>query len=374
MRIAGAEQVIRQLVRHTDRKRFDVSVLCLESTMGPFGTELQKAGFEVTCLGRTPGFDVSLVGKVRKHIVQHGIDIVHCHQYTPYVYGVLGALATGCKVVFTEHGRMHPDRAKLKRVFVNPLLNMATDRITAISLATRRALVEYEKFPAKDIKVIYNGIEDMSGDFSSGSAEDGKKKLGIDQHAAVVGTVARLDRIKNHQMMMRAVQKVISTFPDTVLLLVGDGPERPVLEDLVSELELEPSVIITGFLDHAAWTYRTMDVFLLTSFTEGTSMSLLEAISNGLPCVVTDVGGNPEVVKAGENGILIQSNDVDDLAEKICLLLSDPGLKKRFGENARKIFETGFTIGKMIESYERVYDELSPSPAFQPCSRFITGK
>lgn len=355
MRIGGAEQVIYNLIENTDPLKYDVSILCLDQFIGPFGVQLQKKGYQITALNRQPGFDFSLVRKIRCHIKRHNIDVLHCHQYTPYVYSVSGAAFTPCKVIFTEHGRFYPDQRKLKRVFINPLLNLFTDYVTAISSATRNALVKFENFPRDKIAVVYNGIDDSN--YVLPQNPNLKESLSISEDAYVLGTVARLDSIKNQKMMIKALKIVRQNYPETYLIIVGDGPERENLESFVSDLELSSCVILTGFREDAHLFYNIMDIFLLTSFSEGTAMTLLEAMATGLPCIGTDVGGNPEIVRNRETGFIIPSDDENALAEKINCLFSNKTMMKNMGEAGRKIFEENFTVKKMVGSYQAMYDE-----------------
>jgi glycosyltransferase involved in cell wall biosynthesis len=356
MRIGGAEQVILNLIESTDTLKFDVSILCLENRLGPFGENLEKKGYKVTCLGRSPGFDLSLVVRLRHHLIKNGIDIVHCHQYTPYVYGVIGALLTKCRVIFTEHGRFFPDLRKPKRVLVNPLLNLVTNSVTAISAATRDALVTYENFPKHKIQVIYNGIDDTRFIGFQGQGE--KSFFNIDGDAHVLGTVARLDSIKNQQMMIKSLKRVHEFHPNTYLVIVGDGPERANLETLVKYLDLMPFVIFTGFRQDTHLFYQFMDLFLLTSFSEGTAMTLLEAMASGVPCLATDVGGNPEIVEHGETGYLVPSDDVGALSKAISSLLDNKPLMKKIGNQGRRRFENRFFADKMVETYEKLYERV----------------
>lgn len=355
MRIGGTEQVICNLVENTDRSRFQLSILCIEKEIGPFGKELIKKGFSITSLSRNPGFDITLIIMIYNYIKENKIDILHCHQYTPYVYGVLGALTTKCKVIFTEHGRFFPDQRKFKRILINPLLNLVTNRVTAISKATLGALVNFENFPGHKIRVIYNG---MNSDrfFKNDTGE--KLIPELDENSFVLGTVARLDPIKNQKIMIKALKRVHQKYDNIYLIIVGDGPERKNLEDLVQELELSSFVIFTGFRQDTHLLYKIMDVFLLTSFSEGTAMTLLEAMASGLPCIATDAGGNPEIVKHNETGIIIPSDNITSLAESIIRLMEDKDFKTKAGLAGIERFKKKFTIDHMIKAYEKLYGEM----------------
>jgi glycosyltransferase involved in cell wall biosynthesis len=354
MRIGGAEQVIYHLVENTDPSGFDVSILCLERPIGPLGKRLKEKGYRVEALNRKPGFDLSLIKQLRRYVVENGIDVLHCHQYTPFVYGVIGSGFTGCKVIFTEHGRFYPDIKKTKRIIINPFLGFFTKNITAISSATREALVEYEGFPREKIKIVYNGIVDPA--INVPQETNLKQELGIPEGARVLGTVARLDPIKNQAMMIKGLEVIRKQHPETYLVIVGDGPERKNLEEIASDMQLTPYVLFTGFKENVWDYYKIMDMFLLTSFSEGTAMTLLEAMASRLPCVVTNVGGNVEIVKDKETGIIISSDDVSELAEKVCDLFKHPLTAESYGEAARKRFEDHFTVGKMVECYQAMYN------------------
>ena len=158
--------------------------------------------------------------------------------------------------------------------------------------------------------------------------------------------------------MIRALELLGQFRSEIFLLIIGDGPERENLEEFASELGLASHVIFTGFREDAAMFYKITDIFLLTSFSEGTAMTLLEAMASGLPCIATDVGGNPEIVMNGETGFIIPSRDEKILAEKIRELLGNDLMRKRMGKAGRKRFEENFTAAGMTSSYEAIYEGI----------------
>ena len=354
MRIGGAEQVIYNLIEHTDPLKYSVSILCINEPLGPFGLQLQKKGYAIKTFNRQPGFDISLIFDIRSYILSQKIDIVHCHQYTPYVYGVLAAAFSKCKVIFTEHGRFFPDKKKIKRCLVNPVLNLFTDHVTAISSATCNALVEFENFPRSSVKKIYNGIDGSRFHISPDPLL--KSKLGITENTFVLATVARLDPIKNQEMMIKALAIVRKSIPDVCLVIVGDGPERQKLENFVKKMRLTDKVIFTGFREDTHFYYKIMDIFLLTSFSEGTAMTLLEAMASSVPCIATGVGGNPEIVEHNKTGFIVPNDDEEALAEKILCLYQDKELLKRFSTAGKMRFDSFFHVREMVKVYEALYE------------------
>jgi len=354
MNIGGTEQVIKNLVLGLAPTRYRSSVLCIDGTIGPWGKELEQAGIRHYCLHRKPGFDLDLIRHIRRLIVSEGVDIVHAHQYTPFTYGWFGSVCTGKPVIFTEHGRFYPDVSSLKRKLVNPLLQLRTAAITSISAATRQALVNYENFDAGRIEVIYNGIADSACPADAELAEE----LGLKPGQVVFGTISRLDPIKNQAMMIRAFARCLQGNRHLRLLLVGDGPDRPMLEKLVAELELTEFVLFTGFQPKPQKYLALMDVFLLPSLSEGTSMTLLEAMCFAKPSLATAVGGTPEIITDGVSGLLTPNNDEDALCEAMLTLARAPELREQMGREARSTYETRFTVRAMSAQYEALYDGL----------------
>jgi len=382
MQIGGTEQVIRQLINGLDKQRFINTILCLDGQIGALGTELQNDGVEFIVMDRQMGFDRNLLREIRQLIKQRQFDIVHCHQYTPFSYAALACLFNRSpRVIFTEHGRFHPDRFSWKRRLINQVLGYRADAITAISDATREALAHYEWFRRSRIQLIYNGVAEI--EFSNPAqapstdpinqtksiaqpesensiAQQMREDLGIAADDLVLGTVARLDTIKNQNMMIDALAALVGRYPNTHLLLIGDGPERQALEQYAADRDLVSHVHFTGFQNNPAPWYALMDVFLLTSLSEGTSMTLLEALSASRVCVVTDVGGNVEIITHQDNGLVVESKNVEQLVVVLEELIDNAGLRARYAARARHSFEQRFELGQMIQSYETLYNSMIP--------------
>lgn len=355
MRIGGTEMVIKNIIDGSDNSSFIMSIFCIESPIGPWGEELRSQGIKVISAERRAGFDTSLIHKLRQYIKTNTIDIIHCHQYTPWVYGALAAVTTKAKVIFTEHGRFYPDSSSLKRWLINPILSLMTERVTAISYATKRALSEFEYISENKIDVIYNGIEPAQ--FSQDGVREIKKKLNIPSETLVLGTIARLDSIKNHKLMIAAFNKSLTENKNRMLVIVGDGDERENIEAQIKHLGLEQKVILTGYVNPPYDYLASFDVFLLSSFSEGTAMTLLEAMSLSKPCITTNTGGSPEVILHNINGIVTQNDDVEDLSNALQTIESSD-LRASMGIAGAKVFQEKFTLDIMIKSYHSLYAKL----------------
>jgi glycosyltransferase involved in cell wall biosynthesis len=355
MRIGGTEMVIKNIIEGADKALFAMSIFCIEQPIGPWGIDLQKSGIPIDAKERKLGFDTSLIFAIRKHLKQHKIDVMHCHQYSPWVYGVLAALGTKTKVIFTEHGRFYPDSSTWKRKVVNPWLCRITDHITSISMATKQALIKFENIPEHRIDVVYNGIQPPKVDPLK--TAELRIKLKIPQDNKVIGTIARLDPIKNHKMMLEAFSLVLKDHPNTILIIVGDGEERENIIKQMKLLDIKDKVILPGYDPQPQHYLALMDLFLLSSFSEGTSMTLLEAMSLGKPCVVTDAGGNKEIISHHQNGVVTANNDAQMFAEGVKKLLSDSDTLELYGKNSSKRYSEYFSVDSMTCHFQKFFTE-----------------
>jgi len=353
MGIGGTEQVIRQLVQGMRSEGVESEILCIDGFIGPIGEALHQSGIPVHKVARKQGFDWSLIAAIRKRLREGRFNVVHCHQYTPWIYGWLAALKLPAKVVFTEHGRFYPDRYRYKAILINPLMALFTPSVVAISSATKEALVRYEFVPRKKIQVIYNGIAPLKRD--NIEALKIRDNLGIPKDAFVVGTVSRLDPVKNQGMMLRAFKEFSEKRADTYLLMVGDGPDKEKLISLASEYGISDRTIFTGFINNPVHHLSAMDVFLLSSHTEGTSMTLLEAMSLGIPSVATRVGGSPEIIADGVTGILTEPNEPSSFSVAIEALCQNSALRAKAGSDSIKRFDERFSAPAMVSQYREAY-------------------
>ena len=357
MGYGGTEQVIRQLILNSNPEQFEHEIVCIDGTIGALGETLARNGITVHSLPRRSGLDFQLIRQLRQLLRRRNIDVVHCHQYTPWTYGWFAHWGTGARLVFTEHGRFHPDRYRRKARLLNPLMARTTGHLVAISEATKQALVEYEYLPSKRIQVIYNGIAALDVTASDIAAE--RQRWQLPENLPILGTVARLDPVKNQSAILRASKTLLDEGLDHRVLLVGDGPERQALEQQANELGLEQQVCFTGFIEQPAPLLGLMDVFLLPSFTEGTSMTLLESMSLGRPAVVTKVGGNPEIVVQNQTGLVIPVDDGPELARALQSLLATPEKRQQLGAAAQQRFEQCFAANVMARHYATLYNRIS---------------
>jgi L-malate glycosyltransferase len=341
---------------------FRVCVFCLDEP-GHWAGELRARGIPVHCVWRVPGLDVRMPVRLARLMRRFRADIVHAHQCTPWFYSALARLLyRRPALLLEEHGRFYPEEDRLaRRVFNRVLIARLTSRFVAVSEDVRRRLQRYEGLDARRIEVIYNGV--AAGERLSAVARTVlRRSCGLGEEDFVVGTVGRFDPIKNLPMLIAAIGGARASNPRVHGLLVGDGPELPAIRELIGRHGLEQTICLTGFRDDARTLVQCMDLFVLSSLSEGTSMALLEAIQAAVPVAVTAVGGNPEIVHSGATGWVIESEATDSLAAAILEAAADPTRCRRSATAGLQQWRDRFSFDKMIASYRSLYHSLLLRP------------
>jgi L-malate glycosyltransferase len=287
------------------------------------------------------------------------VGLIHAHQYSPFFYAAMGRWAAGrIPVLFTEHGRCHPDFPRRKRIVANRLLLGRGDRVLAVGRAVRGALIANEGIPAERIEVIYNGIDLEAYRDGQSQREATRRQLGLADDDVAVIQVARLDSLKDHPTAVAAMAELAPGHPRARLLIVGEGAERARIEAAVRERGVSGSVRLVGLRTDVPRLLSAADVFLLTSISEGIPLTLIEAMAAGLPCVSTRVGGIPEVVVDGETGVLAEPSKPESVAAALGKLVADASLRRRLGEAGRGRALRLFDDQAMHAAYDRIYRQM----------------
>lgn len=357
--IGGLERVVEQLVERVDRSRFEPMVIALESA-GTRGVSLAQKGVELCVLGPHAPLAPRAIVTLSRLIEREGIDLVHTHNPGPHVHGALAvALARGAserrpRLVHTKHGRNHPDDTRL--VLACRMATALSDRIVAVSDDARRVAIEVERPSPHRLVMIPNGVDTDA--VRPRDRRPSRRALSVPEGVFHVGCVARLSAEKDHATLLEAFQKVRERRPDARLSLVGEGPMRPSLEVLAGKLGLEGAVTFLGHRDDVAEILPSFDVFALASRTEGMSLTLLEAAAAGVPVVATRVGGNPEVVREGETGLLVPAGEPARLADALLALAGkDEADRVAMGARGRDLVAMRHGAHRMIAAYEALYAE-----------------
>jgi L-malate glycosyltransferase len=352
MHVAGAEVLVAETIRRLG-PRIKPVVLCLDG-VGPLGERMRNEGVPVVELHRRPGLDFQVTRRLAREINRRQVEIVHAHQYTPFFYTATARplLRQRIHIMFTEHGR--PDAVSWKRRLVNQIvLARQADEINGVCQFSADSLAHVDGFVRKPIEVIRNGVDLPR--YAHGSRHDVRQRLGLDANRRYVVCIARLHPVKDHAMLLRAFARVAVALPDVDLLLAGEGPLRAALVAQSQALGIAARVRFLGVRDDVPDILQAADVFALTSITEAASLTLLEAMASALPVVVTEVGGNPEIVKHGMHGFLVPRGDDATASLALLRLLEDPARAHAMGEAGRRSVREQYRLNQTVETYYERY-------------------
>jgi glycosyltransferase involved in cell wall biosynthesis len=356
MQVAGAEVLVAETIRRLGR-RIEPVVLCLDA-VGQLGLRMQTEGVPVIAYGRRSGWDLGLPKRMARDLRSYRIEVVHAHQYTPFFYSALAARLVRPRpyVIFTEHGRHYPDIVSGKRRWFNrAVLSKMADRVTAVCDFSARALREKDGFDRTPIEVIENGID--VGEYANAPDRAAlRTALGLDVNRRYVACVARFHAVKDHRTLVTAFAKVAEGRPDVDLLLVGDGVLKADIQGLAVSLGLSNRVHFLGVRGDVADILQAVDLFAMTSVSEAASITLLEAMAAGLPVVVTAVGGNPEIVRDGKDGLLVPRSDAGAAAAAMGRILDDAGLARSLGASGARRVRDHFRLDRTITTYGDLFE------------------
>lgn len=359
----GMERFVYEHCLEIDKSMFNVSVCCIDR-LGGFYESLVENGIRVDLLEKNQNhFDWFFPWKLKKYLKEDNINILHIHTGAFFHGSVAGFLAKTPGIIYTEHGR-HLVEPKVIYL-LDKISSMFTDKIVTVSPDLKKHLINKIKLPAKKIVTIINGVNTKSF-IPRDKSINLLKELGIESGYNVIGAVGRLAPIKNQAALIRAFDIVQQKIPKSRLILVGEGPCETELKNLTHELGLVGSVVFAGNRKDIPEILNLFDVFVLPSLLEGTSLSLLEAMASGVPPVVSNVGGNPNIVTEDYNGYLVEPNDFEKMAEKIISILTDAEKAQVFKNNSRNTVLSGFSLETNVELYKKIYIDLLMNNCKEP--------
>ncbi len=358
LHVGGAEKVTLQVAQGLDPDRFEVSLLCT----GPEGELLDcwiSADINAKAIDASGKKNiVRLLYLVLKNIRTFGPDVVVMQGDGPSVVGRLAAVFANVRhrILWIHYAI---DVRGGPRKFADRFLTPVTSIFLGVAETQRQFMTQVCRFPDEKIHIIHNGV-----DLSALRVHHDRTPLaplGIEPESAVVGMVARLHPVKDHETFLRAARIVLESEPETRFLIVGDGPRRTELISRCRELGVEKSVYFTGTRADVGDLLRAIDVAVLSSHSECLPMAVLEAMACGRPVVCTNVGGMPEIVEHGVSGFLATPRDPEGLAAYILELLTTPDLREAMGAAARRRVESEFDERISIAAVQKLLEGLAES-------------
>lgn len=350
----GAENMLLNLCASQEQSGCQNSLLIFYNVHVPnveFYERARRRGLSVRmvhCNGRA---DWRAVRQIEEYIQEDEVDLVHTHGYKADLYGYLAAWRCHKPVVATCHNWVGGTAAL---GIYNHLDRMALKKFNALAAVSEKVAQRLLAFgvPAQKIKTIANGIDVKAFERAE------PLPLLKAEASTVVGVVARLDLQKGFEYLLQAARELCKTFPGLKIVIVGEGPDRSAIEEMIQQYGLQSNVILAGQQSNMPGVYAAMDIFVLPSLNEGLPMTVLEAMAASRPVIATRVGAIPSVIKDGETGLLVEPKDSAGLQNAIASLLDDPERGRRMGDQAHAWVSRHYTSEAMALNYRDLYEEV----------------
>jgi glycosyltransferase involved in cell wall biosynthesis len=352
--LGGQERVALDLARTQVEAGHEVIAISLAPPPeGPCAALFRDAGVRVETVAKRLRVDPTLPVRLGRYLGRAGVSIVHTHNPHALIYGAPAALVAGAAAIHTKHG-MNPDTPR--RVWLRRTAGKLARAHVAVTPSLARVALKSGDCDGTRLHVVPNGVDLTRFKPSRRARAQVRLELGIPGDAWVVGTVGRLAPEKDQALLVDAMADQLGEHRQ--LVLVGDGPERAAIANRVAATGRSRHVHMTGARSDVQNLLAAFDAFALTSRTEGLPLVLLEAMAMGLPVVSTAVGGIPDLVEHRVTGFLLPSGDVARLSRQLSLLSTDFSLSRQIGEAARRTVLERYSLTRMANDYEALYQSL----------------
>jgi sugar transferase (PEP-CTERM/EpsH1 system associated) len=348
----GTEYGVIKLVNGLDPGLITSSICSTTAATGV--KSLLRGGVRLYECSRRDGNDPKLVWDLFTLFRRERPDIVHTHAWGTLCEGLIAArLARVPAVVHGEHGtlQLKPSQVRAQRFAWSRV-----DRLLSVSSRLAETMSRTTGFSGESIRVIRNGV-DLSR-FTSADRTEARKLWNLAPGTIAIGTAGRLVPVKDQALLLQALAALAREGAQFTAIIAGEGPLRGQLESQASSLGIADRVKFVGHRPDVERVYAALDLFVLSSVSEGLSNTILEAMASGRPVVATRVGGADELIEEGVTGITVPPSRAEDLAAAIGGFLRDPSLLVSMGARARERALTRFALDRMVAEYTAVYCEL----------------
>lgn len=361
----GGERVFSQVIRGLNKERFGVFVA--SNPGGTFEKKLTEVGIKIDPLDMTSRYNLGTISQLKKIIKTKDVQIVHSQGGRADFFARIAARIANVPIIISSVAMLVEgyDVSILRKglyVLIDRWTERWVNKFIVLSEALRRALIERHKIPPEKIVRIYNGIElkEYNPDLKEVRSKklEVRRELGLKNDVPVIGAIGRLVWQKGFEYLIQAIPKVIEVFPETRFLIVGEGPLKDKLKVKSEKLKVKDNIIFTGFRSDIKEILASIDLLVMPSLLEGLPMVLLEGMAMAKPIVATRIDGVTEVLENGKMGLLVPAKNPHALAEAILKVLNNKTKADLLGQNARKMVEEKFSVEKMVEQIEWVYEKL----------------
>ena len=347
----GAEKQLVLLAKGLYKQGFDVSVCCFRSG-GELGVELVQNQIPLIEFEKKKRIDLNFFFKLVHFIRKNRFQIVHTHVFTANLWGRLAAKIAGVPVIIShEHGDFTLS-SKFRR-FTNRIFEKITEIVFVVNRDLSDQFVKKNKIAVSKIQILLNGL-----DFNQLNGKKSNLQKRFESVFPLVGTVGALEPRKNHSSLLTAAKQFLEKYPTAQFLFIGEGEEKRVLEIATDQLQLRNNIHFLGNRNDVFPLLKLMDIFVLPSFTEGTSLALLESLAAGTPVVATAVGGTPEVLNNGKYGYLLKNSTPEAIVIGLETILTDSTYDKNFKEKTKRYVKKHFDIQNSVFELSETYHHL----------------
>jgi glycosyltransferase involved in cell wall biosynthesis len=346
----GVEEHILSLLWGLDRRHFRFSMVCPSQVAEKIRPDV-PAWVELHSLELVKVTQTGAALELARLIRNQRVDILHAHMFQSSMFASpIGKLCRVPVTVETPHIREHWRSGWLKGNFVvDRTIGRMVDHYIAVSEANARYLIESKGLPASKITVIHPG-SDLRRFADVGAVRgDLKARLGFAESDPVLLVVGRLESQKGHRVLLEAMPEILRKFPATRLVCLSEGSLRPELEQRTRHLGLDAAVHFVGYQPDVVEWLSLADVSVLPSFFEGLPLTAIESMAAGRPIVASAVDGTPEAVLDGQTGFTVPPGDPASLADAICKLLADRGLRERMSRAGRQWVLENFSKERLMQ-------------------------
>ena len=350
----GAETVFIDLATRLPKDKYRAVVVIRGA--GWVYDELRRRGVEPILIDAKGSFNWRYLHQLCRLIKKERVDLIQSHLLGSNVYSSMAGILTRTPVVTTFHGAVDiGDNERFKGLKFSAV-NAGAKCIVAVSDSLKMDIVDRTPLKQNKIKTIYNGIN--TADFQRPCAIDLREKFDWPNDAVIIGSLGNIRSAKGYDVLLQAAA-MLKKQPGSFRFVIagqGEGKLYDKLIQLRAELALEEMVHFLGFMDDPASYLANIDVFLLSSTTEGFSIATIQAMASARPVIATKSGGPEEIITHGENGWLIEAGNPGEIAESIALLASDPALATQMAKKGNQHVLDTFDMNIMLEAYQEAYD------------------
>lgn len=354
----GAETLRLAVLKYIDREKYDIRLCCL-ARKGGIGEEIEKMGFRVDLLNTSDkAYNLAAVFKLYRYLLKNRVDILQTAFFNVNLLGrIAGILAGVPRIITEEHSYYERYNPRFGFIFkrANKYLSRFTYKIIACADIVAKRISEGEHIPMGKFRVIPNTVDPQKMRPSKDRMVF-RKELNIRDDEIVIGYIASFAPRKGHEFLVTAIEKMKEELPNIKLLLAGAGDLKDKIAQMAKDKGLSEHIVFLGLRKDIPDIIAQLDIYAQPSLAEAFSISITEAMSMGVPCVVTDVGGNREIIGSDTCGILVPAKDPDALAEALARLAKNRQLRQRIGQAAKERIATVFSPQRYVRSLEDLYD------------------